>query len=89
MAFYLEFEEEDEEDAVDFRPLRRLLVRARLRVFFAFNFSTYPPRYMDFLPRRRFVFPPPLLFLLLLGIKRYSSPGKLPRLACPAPAPFA
>ena len=49
MAFCLEFEEaeeEDEEDAVDFRCL---LVRARLRVFFARSFSTYPPRYMDFL----------------------------------------
>ena len=60
MAFCLEFdeaEEEDEEDAVDRRPLRRLLVRARLRVFFALSFSTYPPRYMVFLPRRRFVFP--------------------------------
>ena len=57
MAFCLEFEEaeEDEEDAVDFRCL---LVRERLRVFFALSFSTYPPRYMDFLPRRRFVFPP-------------------------------
>jgi hypothetical protein len=65
MDFCLEFEEaeeEDEEDAVD-RPLRRLLVRARLRVFFALSFSTYPPRYTDFLPRRRFVLPP------FLGIK--------------------
>jgi hypothetical protein len=46
MAFCLEFEEaeeEDEEEAVDFRPLRRLLVRARLRVFFVLSFSTYPP----------------------------------------------
>ena len=62
MAFYLEFEdEEDEEDCR--RPLRRLLVRERFRDFFAFSFSTYPPRYTDFLPRRRFVLPP------FLGIK--------------------
>ena len=59
MAFCLEFEEaeEEDEDAVDRRPLRRLLVRERFRDFFALSFSIYPPRYMVFLPRRRFVFP--------------------------------
>ena len=48
MDFCLEFEEaeEEDEDAVD---LRRLLVRERFRDFFAFSFSTYPPRCMVFL----------------------------------------
>ena len=51
MDFCLAFEEaeEEDEDAVDFRPLRRLLVRERFRDFFAFNFSTYPPRCIVFL----------------------------------------